>query len=101
MRTISRCKSCGERIYPDVPGDNYVCLNCVDYLTGTGKGSETTMKKSEAIKKIKDYNSILDPYDDREYEEQILWFMEEILGMLPPTDACSLAEGQEPKWEEE
>ena len=59
------------------------------------------MKKSDALKKIKHFNEYINQYDGREYEEQILWFMEEILGMLPPTDACSLAEGQEPKWDEE
>ena len=59
------------------------------------------MKRSEALQKIKEYNNCLDPYDDREFEEQILWFMEYILGMVPPERLNSPEGGWEQTWEPE
>lgn len=52
------------------------------------------MKRSEALKKIRDYNNVLDPYDDREFEEQILTFIEDVIGMLPPPVGI----GEEDEW---
>ena len=50
-------------------------------------GSYQTIVENEVLvpkEQIKKYNDCLDPYDDREFEEQILWFTEHVLGMLPP-----------------
>ena len=41
------------------------------------------MKRSEMITKIRDWNSVLNPYDDREFAEALLDFIEG-LGMQPP-----------------
>ena len=42
------------------------------------------MKRSEALAKLKHFMSYENPYDDRDREDQILDYVERVLGMLPP-----------------
>ena len=58
------------------------------------------MKRSEALEEIKRYNNSIDPYDDRPFEEQILWFMECALGMIPPNQYANSNEFRF-EWEKE
>lgn len=42
------------------------------------------MKRSEALEKLKHYISYQNPYDDRDIEDQILDYVERVIGMSPP-----------------